>query len=104
MLWSTFEKNITNRNGTVSGHYVQTQAVYPSGKLHGPWLQRRPLVRGDVGHGMVFRTLPKPGKTAKRMLIAHRATAATAGARIWEVELARNGIRLGKRRKDLDGA
>ena len=103
MLWSTFEKNINNINGTVSGHYVQTYAVSPSGKLKGPWVQQRPLLRHDTGHGMIFRTLPTDEKPAKRMLIAHHGVS-NAHAKLWEIELRRTGLRLGKHRKDLDGA
>ena len=102
MLWSTYEKTINNTNGTVTGHYVVTSAVSPSGKLHGPWTQRQPLLRHDTGHGMVFRTLPTKGHPAKSLLIAHRG-AKTAHAKLWEIELRRDGLRLGKQRKDLDG-
>lgn len=103
MLWSTYEKTINNRNGTVTGHYVVTQAVSPSGKLHGPWVQRRPLLRGDTGHGMVFRTFETKGHPSKPLLIAHHGSK-TAHARLYEVELRRDGLRLGKHRKDLDGS
>ena len=102
MLWSTYEKNITNSNGLVTGHYVQTSAVSPSGRLQGPWVQRRPLVRHDSGHGMIFNTLPTPGRTSRPMLIVHRRTT-TAHANLYEIEIKRDGFRLGKHRKDLDG-
>jgi hypothetical protein len=103
MLWSTYEKTINNSNGTVTGHYVVTQAVSPSGKLHGPWVQRSPLLRADTGHGMIFRTLPTKTKKSEPLLIAHHGTR-TPHARLYEVDLRRDGIRLGKHRKDLDGA
>jgi hypothetical protein len=101
MLWSTYEKTINNVNGTVTGHYVVASAVSPSGKLHGPWVQKQPLLRQDTGHGMVFHTLPTKGHPAKTLLIAHRGTK-TTHAKLWEIELRRDGLRLGKHRTDLD--
>jgi hypothetical protein len=103
MLWSTYEKSINNANGTVTGHYVVTSAVSHSGKLHGPWVQKAPLLRHDTGHGMVFRTLPTKGHAGKQLLIAHQGTR-TTHAKLWEIELRRDGLRLGKHRKDLDGS
>ena len=107
MLWSTFEKNTNSTNGVVNGGYVQTLAVSPSGRLHGPWLQKRPLVRRGTGHGMSFRMFPgtktaKKEAARKRLLIAHHGGKATR-ANIWELELRRDGLRLGKQRHDLDG-
>lgn len=102
MLWSTYEKNITNPNGQVTGHYVVTSAVSPSGRLKGPWVQKRPLLRHDTGHGMVFRTLATKGHKSRPVLIAHHGTKTTR-AKLWEVELRRDGLRLGKHRADLDG-
>jgi hypothetical protein len=101
MLWSTYEKSINNRNGTVTGHYVQAQAVSPSGRLKGPWIQRRPLLRGDSGHGMVFSTIAKAGHPSHPMLVLHHG-AKSPHARIYEIELRRDGMRLGRHRKDLD--
>lgn len=46
MLWSSY-----NDEG-----YVQTIARSQSGKLEGPWEQLDPLVKGDSGHGMLFKT------------------------------------------------
>lgn len=103
MLWSTYEKSINSTNGTVTGHYVVTSAVSPSGKLHGPWIQKRPLLRQDTGHGMVLHTLPTKGHPSTALLIAHRGTR-TTHAKIWEIELRRDGLRLGRHRKDLDGS
>lgn len=103
MLWSTYDKTINNSNGTVTGHYVVASAVSPSGKLHGPWVQKAPLLRADTGHGMVFHTLPTKGHPSKPLLIAFRGTK-TPHARLWEIELRRDGLRLGTARKDLDGS
>ena len=102
MLWSTYGKTTNSTNGTVTGPYVQTWAVSPSGRLKGPWLQGRPLVRGG-GHGMVFDSLPR-GKKQRRvpMLIVHKGGTRTV-AKLYEIELRRDGYRLGKQRKDLDG-
>lgn len=57
MLWSSYDK----------GKYVQTIARSMSGKLEGPWKQLDPLVYGDSGHGMLFRTLED-----QLMLILHQ--------------------------------
>lgn len=103
MLWSTYEKNITNTNGLVTGHYVQTYAVSPSGRLKGPWVQKRPLLRHDTGHGMVFHTVAAGTKKSQPIFIAHRG-ARTGHARLYEIELRRDGLRLGKHRTDLDGS
>src|ERR1700709_208062 len=93
MLWSTYEKTINNSNGTVTGHYVVASAVSPSGKLHGPWVQKAPLLRAHTGHGVVFHTLPTKGHPSKPLLIAFRGTK-TPHARLWEIELRRDGLRL----------
>jgi hypothetical protein len=103
MLWSTYEKTINNSNGTVTGHYVVTYAVSASGKLHGPWNQRRPLLRNDTGHAMVFHTLPTKGHKSRPMLVAFRGTR-TTHAKLYEIEIRRDGLRLGKHRTDLDGS
>ncbi|MGT2427154.1 glycoside hydrolase family 43 protein [Amnibacterium kyonggiense] len=103
MLWSTYEKTVNGPDGVVTGHYVVTSAVSPSGKLRGPWIQRQPLLRGDTGHGMVFRTLAAEGRPSRPLLVVHHGTR-TPHARLYEIELRRDGLRLGKHRKDLDGA
>lgn len=103
MLWATYEKNINNINGTVSGHYVQTYAVSPSGKLKGPWVQRQPLLRHDSGHGMLFKTIATAGKPSRPILVVHHG-AKNSHAKLYEIELRRDGLKLGKHRKDLDGS
>ncbi|MFD0670990.1 glycoside hydrolase family 43 protein [Cohnella sp. GCM10027633] len=57
MLWSSYDK----------GKYVQTIARSASGRLEGPWEQLEPLVGGDSGHGMLFRTFE-----GDWLLILHR--------------------------------
>jgi len=57
MLWSSYD----------NGEYVQTVARSESGSLQGPWQQQEPLVYGDSGHGMLFRTLDD-----ELMLILHQ--------------------------------
>lgn len=57
MLWSSYDK----------GQYVQTIARSRTGRLEGPWEQLEPLVGGDSGHGMLFRTFG-----GQWLLILHR--------------------------------
>lgn len=102
MLWSTYGKTTNTSSGLVTGPYVQTWAVSPSGRLKGPWRQGRPLVHGG-GHGMVFDALPARGRRPKPMLVVHEG-GRTTHARLYEIELRRDGYRLGKHRFDLDGA
>ncbi|MBN1648805.1 MAG: family 43 glycosylhydrolase [Spirochaetales bacterium] len=48
MLWSSLS----------SGAYAMGLAVSLSGKITGPWVQsEKPLIAGDGGHGMIFRSL-----------------------------------------------
>ncbi|MEH3103777.1 MAG: glycoside hydrolase family 43 protein [Sphingomonas phyllosphaerae] len=70
MLWSSYD-----RRG-----YVQSLARSKSGEVTGPWEQLPPLVRGDSGHGMLFRTfegrltmvLHRPFENARGKLYAMR--------------------------------
>lgn len=70
MLWSSYD-----RRG-----YVQSLARSKSGEVSGPWEQLPPLVRGDSGHGMLFRTfegkltmvLHRPFENARGKLYAMR--------------------------------
>ncbi|VXC34345.1 glycoside hydrolase family 43 protein [Sphingomonas sp. 8AM] len=57
MLWSSYD-----RRG-----YVQSLARSKSGEVRGPWEQLPPLVRGDSGHGMLFRTF-----AGKLTMVLHR--------------------------------
>lgn len=97
MLWSTYEKS-TNR-AQVEGRYVQTYAVSPSGALAGPWIQHRPLVRQDSGHGMIFTTL---GSAGRPLLILHRPFTNARG-KLYEIDFVGSELRLGRQRTDLDG-
>ncbi|MET7480579.1 glycoside hydrolase family 43 protein [Streptomyces sp. NPDC005648] len=97
MLWSTYEKNVVGEDGTLTGGYVQTYAVSDSGDLHGPWRQRRPLVREDSGHGMLFRTFDD-----RLMMILHRPFENARG-KLYEMELIGDELRVLRRRADLDG-
>ena len=99
MLWSTYEKDTDEDDGTVSGTYVETQAVSHSGRLTGPWIQRKPLLRRDSGHGMIFSTL---GRRSRKMMVVHRPFDDARG-KLYEVDLRRDGVHLGRQRKDLDG-
>ncbi|MEG8040029.1 glycoside hydrolase family 43 protein [Sphingomonas sp. LR60] len=70
MLWSSYD-----RHG-----YVQSLARSKSGSIAGPWEQLPPLVRGDSGHGMLFRrfdgsltmVLHRPFEQARGKLYAMR--------------------------------
>jgi hypothetical protein len=97
MLWSTYEKNVAGQDGTVSGGYVQTYAVSGSGDLAGPWEQRRPLVRDDSGHGMLFHTFD-----GRLMMILHRPFEDARG-KLYEMRFAGHELEIVRRREDLDG-
>ncbi|MET7571485.1 glycoside hydrolase family 43 protein [Streptomyces sp. NPDC005492] len=97
MLWSTYEKNRTGREGTMGGGYVQTYAVSESGEITGPWRQLPPLVREDSGHGMLFRTFE-----SRLMMILHRPFENARG-KLYEVELLGDELRVVRQRTDLDG-
>ncbi|WP_280874663.1 glycoside hydrolase family 43 protein [Streptomyces pseudovenezuelae] len=97
MLWSTYEKNVAAEDGTISGGYVQTYAVSESGDLTGPWRQRRPLVRQDSGHGMLFHTFE-----GQLMMILHRPFENARG-KLYEMELDGPDLRVLRQRTDLDG-
>ncbi|MFE7168302.1 glycoside hydrolase family 43 protein [Streptomyces sp. NPDC057616] len=97
MLWSTYEKNVAGADGTIGGGYVQTYAVSTSGDLQGPWEQRRPLVREDSGHGMLFRTFD-----GRLMMILHRPFEHARG-KLYEMRLDGHELRVLRRREDLDG-
>lgn len=87
MLWSSYE----------SGVYVETVARSKSGEIAGPWEQLDPLVKGDSGHGMLFRTFE-----GQLMMVLHRPF---KGARGKLYEMADRGDRLEvvRQRTDLDG-
>ncbi|MGW3137717.1 glycoside hydrolase family 43 protein [Streptomyces sp. NPDC001139] len=97
MLWSTYEKDRAGDDGGLSGGYVQTYAVSRSGELRGPWEQRRPLVRDDSGHGMLFRTFE-----GRLMMILHRPFENARG-KLYEMELRGDELRVLRQRADLDG-
>jgi hypothetical protein len=102
MLWWTYEKDTDEEDGTVSGKYVQTYAVSRTGKLQGPWSQRKPLLRQDSGHGMIFTTLRRQRGGRRTMLVVHRPFTDARG-KLYEITLRRDGIELGRQRTDLDG-
>ncbi|MFJ2608245.1 glycoside hydrolase family 43 protein [Streptomyces sp. NPDC087425] len=97
LLWSTYEKDTAGPDGSLGGGYVQTYAVSDSGALHGPWSQRRPLLREDSGHGMLFSTFE-----GELTLIVHRPFENARG-KLYAVEFAGDELRLVARREDLDG-
>ncbi|MER5450435.1 glycoside hydrolase family 43 protein [Streptomyces sp. NPDC002764] len=97
MLWSTYEKNRAGADGGLGGGYVQTYAVSRSGELRGPWEQRRPLVRDDSGHGMLFHTFE-----GRLMMVLHRPFENARG-KLYEMELHGDELRVLRQRTDLDG-
>ncbi|MFI7402291.1 glycoside hydrolase family 43 protein [Streptomyces sp. NPDC049541] len=97
MLWSTYEKNLVGKDGTVSGGYVQTYAVSESGEITGPWRQHRPLVRDDSGHGMLFHTFD-----GRLMMVLHRPFENARG-KLYEMQLVGHELRVLRQRTDLDG-
>ncbi|MER8004445.1 glycoside hydrolase family 43 protein [Streptomyces sp. NPDC094149] len=97
MLWSTYEKNRAGEDGGLGGGYVQTYAVSNSGELRGPWEQRRPLVRDDSGHGMLFHTFE-----GRLMMILHRPFENARG-KLYEMRLHGDELRVLRQRTDLDG-
>ncbi len=86
MLWSSYE----------NGSYVQTVARSASGKLAGPWQQLAPLVKGDSGHGMLFRTFD-----GQLMLILHRPFNNARG-KLYETADRGDHLEVLRERTDLD--
>jgi len=89
MLWSSYDK----------GQYVQTIARSVSGKLEGPWEQLEPLVGGDSGHGMLFRTFEDAW-----MLILHQPfSVPESRCKIYEIEETKDSFLVIAARDDLHG-
>ncbi|WP_199614596.1 glycoside hydrolase family 43 protein [Paenibacillus alkalitolerans] len=89
MLWSSYE----------SGSYVQTIARSKTGKLEGPWEQLEPLVKGDSGHGMLFRTFE-----GTWMLILHQPfKMPESRCKLYEMEDTGDSLRVVTAREDLHG-
>ncbi|MEH7121356.1 glycoside hydrolase family 43 protein [Neobacillus vireti] len=87
MLWSSY-----NNDG-----YVQTIARSKSGRLEGPWEQLDPLVVGDSGHGMLFKTFE-----GEWMLILHHPfSTPESRAKIYEIEETEDRFTVVKARADL---
>lgn len=88
MLWSSYDKD----------GYVQTVARSQSGKLAGPWEQLQPLVRGDSGHGMLFRTFE-----GQLMMVLHQPFGHNARAKLYDMEDTGDNLRVVRPREDLHG-
>jgi hypothetical protein len=88
VLWSSH---------TTSDGYVQAVARSTTGKLAGPWQQLEPIVRGDSGHGMLFRTFE-----GQLMLVVEQPFGEWARARLYDMEDAGDALNVVKRRDDLD--
>ncbi|MBW8782515.1 MAG: family 43 glycosylhydrolase [Verrucomicrobia bacterium] len=87
MLWSSYEGD----------DYVQTVARSKSGRIEGPWEQLAPLVGGDSGHGMLFRTFD-----GQLMLMLHRPFKHARG-KLYEMADCGDHLEVVKERIDLDG-
>jgi beta-xylosidase len=87
MLWSSYDKD----------GYVETVARSKTGEIKGPWEQLPPLVRGDSGHGMLFRTFD-----GQLMMVLHRPFR-RAHAKLYEMSDEGDHLRVVRERTDLDG-
>ncbi|RYX81641.1 glycoside hydrolase [bacterium] len=87
MLWASYE----------NGSYVQTIARSKSGELVGPWEQLKPLVKGDSGHGMLFRTFE-----GQLMMVLHRPFKNARG-KLYEMADKGDHVEVVRQRTDLDG-
>jgi hypothetical protein len=87
MLWSSY-----NSEG-----YVQTIARSRSGKLRGPWEQLDPLVEGDCGHGMLFKTF----EGTWMLILHHPFSTPESRSKIYEVEETEDSFKVIKPRVDL---
>lgn len=83
MLWSSYRRRFTE--------YVQTQALSRTGNIAGPWEQLEPLVTGNEGHGMVFRTFD-----GRLMLIlhTHHDDPSASRAELVEVDVTDEGVKV----------
>ena len=89
ILWSSYKGK----------SYVQTIARSRSGTLRGPWEQLEPLVEGDSGHGMLFKTFED-----QWMLVLHHPFGQpTTRAYLYEMEDTGDTFRVVRARADLDG-
>ena len=89
MLWSAYER----------GSYVQTQARSASGSIEGPWVHLEPLVKGDSGHGMLFRSFE-----GELLLVLHQPfQMPRSRAKIYEIEDLGDSFRVVRARDDLHG-
>jgi hypothetical protein len=76
---------------------VQTVARSKTGKLTGPWEQLEPIVREDSGHGMLFRSFEN-----QLTLVVQQPFGRWARARLYDMEDTGDGLKVAKRREDLD--
>jgi hypothetical protein len=90
MLWSGYR----------DGSYVQTIAFSESGRLRGPWRQCDPIVGGDSGHGMLFRSFD-----GRLMLVLHQPFRyPLSRAKLYEMEDTGDDIHVVRAREDLHGS
>lgn len=87
MLWSSYDPN----------GYVQGLARSRSGEIEGPWEQLPPLLRGDSGHGMLFRRFD-----GQLMLVVHRPFENARG-KLYEMRDLGDRVALVREATELDG-
>ena len=87
MLWSSYD-----RNG-----YVQGMARSKTGGIDGPWEQLPPLVRGDSGHGMLFRRFD-----GALMMVLHRPFRNARG-KLYEMRDVGTTVEVVREATELDG-
>lgn len=86
MLWSSYDAQ----------GYVQGLARSRSGEIGGPWEQLPPLVRGDSGHGMLFRRFD-----GALMMVLHHPFKNARG-RLYEMRDAGDRLEVVRRATELD--
>ena len=91
MLWTSY------RNHNLE--YVETWARSKSGTLQGPWEQMGPLITGNKGHGMIFRTFD-----GGLMLVLHNhMNQPNVRGELYDVKFTSDAVKIVRHREDLDG-
>ncbi|HCX86141.1 MAG TPA: glycoside hydrolase [Micrococcales bacterium] len=90
VLWASYRPG----SDVVTGEYVETQAISPSGSLLGPWQQGEVLVAGNAGHGMLLTT-----HDGELVLVLHRGmNTPRVRAEVHDVVATPTGLRVVGRR------
>jgi hypothetical protein len=94
MLWSAYAPT------SLGGTYVETSAYSESGQLQGPWKQLAPILQGDSGHGMLFRTFQ-----GALMFVCHCPFRyPQSRAQLYEIEDTGDGLRVIRCCDELHGS